>query len=175
VCGGCDLLALPMERQESWRCGDCGHFNRSWWRTPSAKRDALAVVTRRRHAAVEAERAKVRAGMRRRRWKIIAGAIAGLIAALAFVVVVKAAEPTAATDTTTTCSHFERLRGQLAGNTLGLSAIKDEVEQLKSESVSADPAVQKGVVDLASAGRPGTASFLVAETALADACEAAAD
>ena len=172
VCGECDVLALTVERQESWRCAGCNHVNRSWWRTPSARRDAMVVVARRRDAAVQAAKAKVRAGMRRRRWKIIVGAVAGLFLALGFVVVVRSAEPTAAGDTTRTCAAFTKLRSDLASNTLSVTAAEAKISQLKDASVSADAKVQQGVVDLASAGPPGTAEFLVAQTSLADACDA---
>ena len=170
VCERCDNLALTVERQESWHCA-CGHFNRSGWRTATARRDALPVVARRRHVAIEADRARVRAGIRRRRWKIIVAGIAGLIAALSFVLVVRTAEPTQASDTATTCGHFGRLRTEMATNSLGVAQVEAEVKRLKGESVGASPSVQKGVVDLAAAGKPGTATFLVAQTALADACE----
>jgi hypothetical protein len=173
TCSECDALALAVERQESWRCGECDHVNRAWWRTSTARREALLVVAHRRDAAVQVERARVRAGMRRRRWKIIAGGIVGLLAALGFVVVVRSAEPTRTSATAITCDHFERLSTALATNAIGVTEVKAEVQQLEAESAEADGPVQEGVVALAVAGTPGTAEFLVAQTALADACEAA--
>jgi hypothetical protein len=173
TCEDCDALALAVERQESWRCGACNHVTRAWWRTPTARRDAELIVVRRRDEVVRIERARVRAGVRKRRWKIIAGGVVGLVGVLGFVVFVRTAEPTKAGATAVTCSHFDRLRTSMATSTLGISEVYAEVAQLKAESGSADPHVQQGVVALAVAGRPGTADFLVAQTALADACEAA--
>ena len=174
VCEACDVLAFTMERQESWRC-ECGHANRSWWRTLAAPREALVVVARRRDVAARAERAAVRAGMRTRRWKILTFAVAGLIAALGFVVVIRVSEPTQAGGTRAACSHFERLRSDLASGTLGLSELRGELDALSAEANGADAEVASAVADLGAAGRPGSAAFLSASTRLADACASAAD
>jgi hypothetical protein len=176
VCESCDSLALTIERQEAWTCVPCGHATRSWWRTSSAPGDAVEVVARRLSAAAAAERARVRAGMRQRRWKIVTGAFVGLIVVAVFVVAVRAAEPTQVGGTRATCEHFERLRADLSARTartVGPARLNSQLDALTAKSATADASVQKAVVDLAAAGRPGQASFLVAETNLADACAAA--
>lgn len=164
TCGGCEALTLTVERQESWRCGSCGQFTRSWWRTPAARRDAAHVVARRKHEAVQAERARVRAGMRKRRWKLVAfGVVASLLTAGA-VIGVRAAEPPAATGTDAVCERVERLGPELGTNLDG------ELDVLEAEAVGAAPEVADAVAGLRAAGPSGTASFLIARTALADAC-----
>jgi hypothetical protein len=174
VCQSCEGLSFTIERQESWRCR-CGQLNRAWWRTDAAQRDKLAqgVVVRRRDAAAAAERARVRAGMRKRRWKLIAGAVVGVLLVAVFVIAVRAAEPTQAGGTSATCAHFGRLRANLASGTVGASELSTQLDQLKVESASATPAVQKAVVDLVAAGHPSRTAFLAAQTSLADACAAA--
>jgi hypothetical protein len=173
VCAGCDALALTLERQESWRCGACGHFTRSWWRTPSYAREATQVVARRRHQAMVDERARVRAGIRKRRWKLIALGAAAAVTAIAVVVGVRVAEPSSAHGTAVACAHAERLGSDVASGTLTPDELDAELEELQRESQSADRRVSDAVVELRAAGRPGTAPFLTARTALADACLAA--
>lgn len=170
VCTGCDVLALTLERQESWRCVGCGHFTRSWWRTPSYARDAMQVVSRRKHQAMLDERARVRAGIRKRRWKLVAVGVVAALAAAGFVVGIRMAEPSTARGTAVACAHVDRLRSGLASGTLTPDQLDAELDELQRESQGADPRVAGAVVDLQAAGAPGTASFLVARTALADAC-----
>jgi len=170
VCAGCDELALTLERQESWRCTGCGHFTRSWWRTPSYVPDAIEVVSRRKHQAMLDERARVRAGIRKRRWKLVALGVAAAVAAAGFVVGVRMAEPSSARGTVVACAHVERLRSGLASGTLTPDQLDAELGELQRESQGADRRVADAVVELRAAGAPGTASFLVARTALADAC-----
>jgi hypothetical protein len=166
TCGSCDALALTMERQESWRCAACGQFTRSWWRTPHARRDAAHVVARRKHEAMLQERAEVRAGMRKRRWKLVAFAAASATLAAALVIAVRAAEPSTATGTDAVCAHVSRLGADLATT----PDLDHELETLQAEATGAAPDVAKAVDGLRTAGPPGTAAFLVARTALVDAC-----
>lgn len=170
VCRGCDELALTLERQESWRCGPCGHFTRSWWRTPAAARDATEVVSRRKHQAMLDERARVRAGIRKRRWKLVALAVWAAVVALVIVVGVRMAEPSSARGTAVACAHVDRLTGDLAGGALTPGELDAELDELQRESQGADRRVSDAVVELRAAGRPGTSSFLLARTALTDAC-----
>jgi len=48
ICGTCDILACCLEYLESWRCESCNTFNRSWWKTADAEREAPLVAERRR-------------------------------------------------------------------------------------------------------------------------------
>jgi len=164
ACTSCDALTLTVERQESWRCAPCGQFTRSWWRTPAARRDAAHVVARRKHEAMLEERARVRAGMRRRRWKLIAFGVTATIVTATAVFAVRAAEPPNATGTDAVCERVARV-----GPTLG-EHLDAELPALEAEAVGAAPEVARAVEGLRTAGRPGSAAFLVARTALVDAC-----
>ena len=171
VCEGCDTLNFTVERQESWRC-NCGHFTRSWWRTDTAPRDALVVVARRRDAATRAEKAEVRAGMRRRRWKIILGAAVGLLAVLIFVGLVRANETSVTTGTNEACRQFGILRSDLGSGTLDAEEITERLDSLALAAEGGSPAVQEATIELKAVGQPTKAAFLVAQTKLADACAA---
>lgn len=172
VCEGCDDLGFTVERQESWRCG-CGHFTRAWWRTDTAPRDALVVVARRKDAAAQAVKAEVRAGMRRRRWKIILGAVVGLLAVLVFVGLVRANEGRAgATGTNEACRQFGILRSDLASGTLGTAELADRLDALALAAEGGSPAVQEASIELKAIGQPTKAAFLITQTKLADACAA---
>jgi hypothetical protein len=171
VCHGCDELAFTVERQESWRCG-CGHFSRSWWRTDTAARDGLIVVARRRDLAARAEREEIRAGMRKRRWKIIAFAVVGLIAVMGFVVKVQGSETTPAAGTAETCRLFDRLRSDLGSGTLTGEELSAKLAAIGEAASIADPAVHDPALELVAVGSPNKAAFLVAQTNLADGCAA---
>ena len=172
VCGSCDTLNFTVERQESWRCG-CGEFTRSWWRTDTAPRDALIVVARRKDALAQAEKAEVRAGMRRRRWKIILGAVVGLLAVLIFVGLVRANEKTATTTgTNEACRQFGILRSDLGSGTLDADEITERLDSLALAAEGGSPAVQEATIELKAVGQPTKAAFLIAQTKLADACAA---
>lgn len=171
ICEGCDVIAFTMERQESWRCGSCGHQSRSWWRTPTAPKTAIDVVARRKHQAIEEERRLIRAGMKKRRWKLIALAVWAAVIAIGVVVGVRMAEPSSATGSSVACRHFSDIRSALASGTLDRAGLDRELEALHTEAQGADDTIQKAVIDLRAA-TPGTSGFLVARTTLADACDA---
>ncbi|HEX7166437.1 MAG TPA: hypothetical protein VF230_05595 [Acidimicrobiales bacterium] len=173
ICEGCDELALTIERQESWRCGSCGHFTRSWWRTVIAQKTAFDVVARRKHLLVEHERRLVREGMKKRRWKLIALAVWSMVVALGIVIGVRMSEPSAATGTATACAHFDRLRGDIVNGTISAQELEKELDAMQVEAEGGDERVLEAVIGFRSSGRNGTSSFLVARTALADACELA--
>lgn len=173
VCEGCDTIGFTVERQESWRCG-CGHFTRSWWRTDTAQRDALIVVARRKDFAAQAAKAEVRAGMRRRRWKLILGAVVGLLAVLVFVGLVRANEGSAvATGTNEACRQFGILRSDLGSGTLTGDELTERLASLAVAAEGGSPAVQEASIELKAIGQPTKAAFLIAQTKLADACAAA--
>jgi hypothetical protein len=173
ICEGCDEIGFTVERQESWRCG-CGHFTRSWWRTDMAARDAFVVVARRKDALAQAEKAEVRAGMRRRRWKLILGAVVGLLAVLVFVGLVRANEGSAgATGTNEACRQFGILRSDLGSGTLDGDELAERLDALALAAENGNPAVQEATIELKAIGQPTKAAFLMAQTRLADACSAA--
>ena len=169
TCTSCDALSFPLERQESWRCG-CGAFNRSWWRTASARRDAIHVVARRKHAAVEQARKEVREGMRRRRWKLIALAVWAAVIAVALPIGVRMAQDDGG-GTTATCAHWMRLRPAIANGTIVGRELDAEIDGLVDLAASADGAVQIAATGLAAAP-VGSAAFLAARAELSNACEA---
>lgn len=172
VCEGCDALNFTVERQESWRCG-CGHFTRSWWRTDTAPREALVVVARRKDAALQAQKVEARAGMRRRRWKIILGAAVGLLAVLIFVGLVRASETTSTrTGTNEACRQFGILRSDLGSGTLDGPEITERLNALALAAEGGSPTVQEAAIELKAVGQPTKAAFLIAQTKLADACAA---
>ena len=172
VCGGCDEIGFTIERQETWRCG-CGAITRSWWRTDTASRDAAVVVARRKDALAQAVKAEVRAGMRRRRWKLILGAVVGVVALLIFVGLVRAKEGSAvATGTNEACRQFGVLRSDLGSGTLDAATLAERLDALALAAEGASPTVEEAVVELKAVGQPSKAAFLIAQTKLADACAA---
>src|SRR5688500_7833939 len=56
LCEKCGTLRLPSEQQEVWRCSRCSNYNRAWWRTTTAARDARAVVAHRQQLEAAAQR-----------------------------------------------------------------------------------------------------------------------
>jgi hypothetical protein len=159
-----------VERQESWRCASCGAFTRSWWRTVGLVREAARVVARRKHEALAEERALVRAGMRKRRWKLIALAVVAALAAVGIVTGVHAAEPPAVTGTEAACAHLSRVQSGLAAGGFTSEQLEGELASLQRDGEGADSDVARAFVDFRAAGQPGSSSFLVARTAASDAC-----
>src|SRR3954453_23594364 len=47
ICSSCDVIGLPYEWDEAWRCKGCGTTVRSWWRTDDAYRYEAEVRRRR--------------------------------------------------------------------------------------------------------------------------------
>ncbi len=171
VCESCDEVGFAVERQESWRCR-CSHFTRAWWRTDVARREAHVIVARRRDLTAQADRALVRAGMRKRRWKIIAGGVAGLLLVLVFVASVRSGEKGPAVGTAETCRQFERLRSDLGSGTLDAAELDASLARLADAASIADTPVHDAATQLAAVGSPSKAAFLIAQTDLADACTA---
>ena len=169
ICGACDQMSFTVERQESWRCG-CGAFNRSWWRTTTARREALAVVARRRQHALEAERRAVRDGMRRRRWKLVAFAVVAALVAVSIPVGFRLSQSQAG-GTSATCAHWFRLRPAITNGTIVGDELDRELDALAGEAETADAPVRDAASALAAA-RLGTTAFLAARASLGDACEA---
>lgn len=175
ICEQCDEVGFPLERQETWRCTDCGHYTRSWWRTSTAAREALAVVTRRRDIVARSERLQATAA-RRRHTRVVAVAvlIAALIAGGAAVAVTGGSSGPV-TGTAETCRQFAKLRADLGSGTLDGAELDASLQALQAASAGAEPAVASGTAALVAVGRPSKAAFLVAQTELADACTAATD
>lgn len=166
VCGTCDTLACTLEYLESWQCRSCGTFNRSWWKTTDAKRDAIVVAERRR-----AEHA-THLG----RWVAVAGtALALLVAAGWFAMPRQSAEESEQAAARTACRRFDQLRRDEASGALTRTALLREVEAVRAEAAGAPAGVRAGAAELAAAVTTGTDStrFAAAMTSLADACRSA--
>lgn len=174
ICGACNDLALTVARQESWRCGACGNHTRSWWRTGTAARERGLVQDRRRDEAARRERERVLAAARRRRWKLIVAGIVVVLLAAAVAGVVTLGGRTAPGDhSRAACNRYERFRTQVANGTLSGPAVAAEMAEIRQLATEADPDVAAAAAELAAAGPPGTAKFLIASTEMADACAAA--
>ncbi len=173
VCGSCDSLSLTIARQESWRCR-CGAYSRSWWRTPTALRDAAAVAARKRSVAADQERARILTLARRRRWKVLlAGAVVIVLAGLSALVFTANDAAGPAEATRVTCARWDSLKSALANGSLGGAEIDAATSELAAGAETAASDVQLASHDLADAGRPGRAAFLIASTRLSDACAGA--
>lgn len=171
VCTSCDHLSLTMARQESWRCTSCGAYSRSWWRTATAPREAQEVTRRRRAEAAERERQRVLALARRRRWKLVlAGVIVVVLAGVSALIYSSDDAGTPAERTRATCSTWTRLKSDIANGSLTGAQLDAALAELAAGAELADNSVALAAEALADAGRPGTATYLVASTQLSDAC-----
>ena len=171
VCDQCGHLGLAFERQESWRCHRCGHFSRSWWRTPSARLLALRVLAERRDALVQEQRRVVREGMRMRRWKLIAFGMCAALAAAVIVVATRAAEPDVASGRQVACSHFRAILEDVAAGRTTPAGLGAELEQLELEATG-EPDLSAAIAGLRAARGPTTPEFITARATLVDACGA---
>lgn len=166
ICGTCNTLACTLEYLESWQCRSCGTFNRSWWKTIDAERDAAVVAERRRteHPSHLGRRV------------LIAGtALSLVVAAVWFVIPRESAEEREQAAASTACRRFDQLRRDEASGALTRVALLAELEALKADATGAPPAVREGAAELADAAAAGTDSprFPAAMTSLADACRGA--
>jgi hypothetical protein len=169
VCDQCDRLDLTRERQESWRCRQCGHFSRAWWRTPSARLLALRVLARRREAMIQEQRRIVREGMRMRRWKLIAFGVVAALAAAVFVLATRAAEPATASGREVACSHFRSILEDVAAGRSTPTGLESELRQLELEAQGEDD-LTAPVSNLLAARGPTAPEFIAARATLVDAC-----
>lgn len=173
VCTSCSHLSLTMARQESWRCTDCGAYSRSWWRTVTAPREAQEVTRRKRALAAEQERQRVLAIARRRRWKLIlAGVVVVLLAGASALIFQSSDTSSPVEQTRVTCANWTRLKSDIANGALTPVELDTALADLAAGAELAQPDVQLAADNLAAAGRPGQATFLVASTQLSDACAA---
>lgn len=169
TCEHCDELGLTIERQESWRCAQCGSFSRSWWRTDTASYTAARVLTRRREAHNAELRRIAREGMRARRWKLVMfGVVCALLAAVV-VLSTRASGRAVATGADVACPHFREILEGVSTGRLTQSQLDDELEQLELE-VGDDGALAGPVSDLRAASVPSSPGFIAARGALVDAC-----
>lgn len=169
VCEHCDELSLTMERQESWRCSHCGEFTRSWWRTENATYVAPRVIGRRRDQLAREERERVREGMRRRRWKLIAFAVVAAIVAGGIVQAGRAAESDGPKGAEVACPHFREILEGVATGRLAQGQLDGELERL-AEEVGDDPELAAPVADLQASSTPTSPGFIAARGTLVDAC-----
>lgn len=171
VCQHCDELHLTMERQESWRCSHCKEFTRSWWRTEGAAYVAPRVIGRRRDQLAKEERARVREGMRRRRWKLVAFAAVAAVVAGIILGAGRAAESAGPTGAAVACPHFRDILEGVASGRLSQEQLEDELDQLGHEA-GEEPELAQPVAELQTWRVPTSPGFIAARGVLVDACGA---
>jgi len=169
VCEHCDELSLTMERQESWRCSHCSEFTRSWWRTDGATYVAPRVIGRRRDQLAREERERVREGMRRRRWKLVAFAAVATVLAGVIIGAGRAAESAGPTGAAVACPHFRDILEGVAAGRLPQAQLDEELEQLANEAGD-DAELATPISELQAARVPTSPGFIAARGALVDAC-----
>jgi hypothetical protein len=113
--------------------------------------------------------------MRKRRWKIVAFGVVGLVLVLGMVAYIRLNDPSTSLGTRATCNSVDRLRSDLASGRLSRQDFRIRLRQIQDQSNGVDTDVSDAVVELAGAGEPGTTRFLVAQTNLGDACDRFAD
>lgn len=175
ICESCDEVGFPLEQQETWRCTACNHYTRSWWRTPTAAREALDVVTRRRDLTARTERREAAIARRRRIRVVAVGVVLAALFGGGALVAATSRNSGPVTGTAETCRQFDKLRSDLGSGTLDGPELQASLSALQAASAGADPTVASATAELVAVGRPSKAAFLVAQTELADACTAATD
>lgn len=173
ICSACDRLELALAGQESWRCDSCARYTRSWWRTPSARSEAIEV--RRRRAAHRAAILEARlAGPRRKRRLILVavGATLVLAAAVAAFVITVDRGGSEAEHTRIACTRFETFRSDLANGALRGDRLAAELATIREHAERGDVSLAVAARDLTPPAQPDSAAFLVAQTRFAQACAA---
>lgn len=170
VCEQCRALDLTIERQESWRCHSCGHFSRSWWRTPSARLLAIPVVARRQEAIAAEHRRVVREGMRMRRWKLIVFGVVASLAVAVFVVATRAAEPDVASGRRVACQHFRAILEDVAAGRMAPKELEAELEQLELEAQGEGSELTAAASAMRAARGATSPEFIASRAAFVDAC-----
>ena len=171
VCDGCNELSLTVERQESWCCAKCGAYSRSWWRTDTPEYLSKRVLGKRLEVHAEQQRAIVREGMRARRWKLIVFAIVCALLAAVIVGVTRASEPGAPAGRDVACGHFRELLEAIAAGNTSQTQIDEKLEQIETEAGN-DAELSGPISDLRASSVPTSGGFVVARSALIDACGA---
>ncbi|HEX2851533.1 MAG TPA: hypothetical protein VHN98_13315 [Acidimicrobiales bacterium] len=172
ICQSCDQLSLTPEKQDSWRCQLCGHFTRSWWQAPAPAAHRAAVVDRRKRTLKRLEDQRRKAEKRHnRRMYLVAGALATILLAMGLVTAIR--RPPAASDVGHgVCAQFGHLKTDIVNGTASRDEVSSRIDTLVKAAAKAPPKVASAAAELKDAGPPGTAQFLVAQTALSDACDA---
>lgn len=172
ICGSCDQLSLTPEKQESWRCQLCGHFTRSWWQAPAPGPHRRAVIDRRKRILTRLEEQKRRAEKRHnRRMYIAAGVLALILLTIGGVAAVR--RPPSASDVGNgVCAQFTRLKSDIVNGSASRDQVGSRIDALAKSAKGAPSAIASAAEGLKSAGPPGTAQFLVAQTTFSDACDA---
>jgi hypothetical protein len=175
ACGSCAELAVVIARQESWPCGGCRAYTRSWWRTATAPREAQEIAERKKQRAAADHRARQLAAAQRRRWKLVGGGVAAVVVAGVGALLFTSVDTSSpAEQTRIACERFVRFKSNAANGTLTAGEIDAEIDGIAEAAESGLPEVQVAASRLAGAGRPGDAAFLVASTAMSDECSATA-
>ena len=170
ACLGCARLELALTGQESWKCSRCGRYTRSWWRSTSAALESSRIVGLRVELRAGHARARQVAPRRRRRrvTAVVAGTIA--LAGSAAAVVLSASGTSTAAHDRAACVAFADARSTIANGGLEGDEITQLLGGVSARATQGSPAIAAAVQNLQEAGRPGTATFLVAQTKLLQVC-----
>jgi hypothetical protein len=162
VCGHCQDLARPAEGLQSWRCGECHGYNRSYWKTSMWAAEAAAVAARR-----VADRRRARG----RRLPLLL--VVPALLALALAVMTGAASGQGGQAASAACNRLARMVSDEASGTLSGTQVQQrvsDIERLASQAggkVAAEAARLRGAAERG----PGDDGFRAAVTAMARACE----
>jgi hypothetical protein len=109
---------------------------------------------------------------RRSRAPMVVGLVVAVVvvAVMGLVVVAGGRASSPAEHARLACERFVAFKSSSANGQLTGASIDAELDRIAAMASSATPAVREAAVTLAAAGRPGDAAFLVASTALSDAC-----
>lgn len=163
ICGTCNTLLPVLEYLESWQCQSCSMFNRSWWKTADAERDAMVVAERRRVEHLTHPGRRLAAG---------GVAVALLVASIWFVIPRESPAERAQAAADRACRRFDQLRRDEASGALARADLLRELDAVVSEAAEAPTAVRESAARAAAEATAGTDSpgFDAAMTSLADAC-----
>lgn len=167
ICATCDTVACSLEYLESWRCESCNTFNRSWWKTADAEREAALVAERRRID---------NATHPGRRLAIVGLIVAFVLGSVWYVMPRQTSEEREAASALTACRRFDQVRRDEASGTLTRGDLLRQIDALDADATGAPAEVRTAVKRLAAAARSGTdrPAFPAAMTAVGDACRSAA-
>jgi hypothetical protein len=104
-------------------------------------------------------------------WVVVALAVLGGIVGL--VVAAGAGASSPAEQSRLACRRFVAFKSSAANGTMTAAAIDAELDRIAAMASGATPAVGDAATKLAASGRPGDATYLVASTAMSDACATA--
>ena len=170
ACLGCARLEPVLVGQESWKCSRCGRYTRSWWRSTNAPAEEVRIV--RLRAELRTGRIRARAVAPRRRRRRVATISAAVLAVIgsAGALIASAGEASEADHDRAACVAFAEARSTIANGGMDDAGIRRALDAVRVEADQGSPPVAAAATNLVAAGRPGTATFLVATAEVVQAC-----